>query len=75
MEEESFYFLFSKNVPKLSYSNAEFKNFPGDITPDPPFRGKESLFLLSENVPKLSYINAEFKKILGDNTPDPFFLG
>ena len=53
MEEESL-FSFSKTVLKLSYSNAEFKIFPGDITPDPRFRGEEGLFSFSKNVPKLS---------------------
>jgi len=27
---EEILFPFSENVPKLSYSNADFKNFPGD---------------------------------------------
>ena len=70
-------FSFSENVLKLSYSNAEFKNFPGENTPDPRFRGEESLFLFSDNVPEqlLSYINAGFKHFPGDNTPDPRFRG
>ena len=42
-------FCISKNVLKLSYSNAEFKHFPGDNTPDPRFWGEESLFLFYEN--------------------------
>ena len=42
-------FLLSENVPKLSYSNAEFKKIPGDNTPDPLFWGEESLFSFSEN--------------------------
>ena len=58
-------FSFSKNVLKLSYSNAEFNKFPGDNTPDPRFRGEESLFLFFENVPKLSCSNAEFKHYPG----------
>ena len=41
-------FSFFENVPKLSYSNAEFKMFLGDNTPDPRFRGEESLFLFSK---------------------------
>ena len=57
--------MLSENVPKLSYSNAEFKHSPGDNTPDPSFTGKESLFSFSENVPKLCYLNEEFKKISG----------
>ena len=36
---------------KLSYSNAEFKNFPGDNTLDLRVRGEERLFSFSENVP------------------------
>ena len=33
-------FSFSKKVPKLSYSNAEFKKKIGDRTPGPPFLGR-----------------------------------
>ena len=55
-------FSFTKNVLKLAYSNAEFKNFPGDNTLDPGFRGEENLFLFSKNALKQSYSNAEFKK-------------
>ena len=55
-------FSSSENVPKLSYSNAEFKKFPCDNTPDSRFRGKESWFYFSENVPKRSYNNAELQK-------------
>ena len=48
---------------KLSYSNAEFNNFPEAIPPDLRFgerevRKGESLFLFSENVLKLSSNNA-----------------
>ena len=62
---------------KLSYSNAEFKKFPGDNTPDPRFKGEENLFSFSENVPKLSCCNsnAEFKNFPGDKTPDLCFRG
>ena len=49
------------------------KKFPGDNTPDPRSRGKESLFLFSENVPKLSYSNAEFKTNSGVKPPGPRF--
>ena len=68
-------FSFSENVLKLSYGKAEFKNFPGDNTPDPHFREEESLFSFSENVPKLFYSNAEFKNFPWDNTPNPRFRG
>jgi hypothetical protein len=44
-------FSFSKNVRKRSYSNAEFKHFPGDNTPDPRFRGEKNMFLFSKNAP------------------------
>ena len=66
-------FSFSENVPKLSYSNAEFKKFPCDNTPNSRFRGEESWFYFSENVPKRSYNNAELHKI--SRTPGPPFLG
>ena len=69
--EESL-FSFSDNVQNLSYcnSNAEFKNYSGDKTPDLCFREEESLFSFSENVLKLSLSNAGFKNSPGDNTPD-----
>ena len=60
---------------QLSYSNAEFKNFPGDNTLDLRVTGEERLFSFSKNVPKLSYSNAEFKQLSGDNAPDPRFKG
>ena len=54
-EEESL-FLLSENVPKLSYSNAEFKKSPGDNTPD--LRSRVGKFApLSENVPTY-YLNS-----------------
>ena len=49
------------------------KNFPGDNTPDPRFRGEKSWFYFSENVSKRSYSNAEFQKI--PKLPNPPFLG
>ena len=70
-------FSFSENVLKLSNSNAEFKNFPKDNTPDPRFRGnlgKESLFSLSENVYQNSSTAMQnIKKIPGVKPPDPRF--
>ena len=62
-------FSFSKNVLKLSYSYAEFKNFPGGNVLDPRFSEEESLFLFFKNALKQSYSNAEFKKFLEDNAP------
>ena len=48
---------------KLSNNDEEFKNFPGGNTPDPRFRGGQSLFLFSENIVKLQYCsNTRFKK-------------
>ena len=64
-------FSFSENVLENSCSNAEFKNFPGDNTPNLRFRGEENLFSFSENVPKLSYGYAEFLKKSGGRTLDP----
>ena len=65
-----FVFILRKCTKTLLYSNAEFENFPGKNTPDPRFRGEESLFSFSENVPKLLYSNTEFKPFPRDNTPD-----
>ena len=39
-------FLFSENVLKLSYSNAELKKISGVIPLDPHLRGRESCLLL-----------------------------
>ena len=69
-EGEESSFLFTENVLKLSYSNTEFKKFPGDNILESHFTGEESLFPFSENVPKFSYSNAEFKNSPMDNTPD-----
>ena len=71
-------FSFSENVLKLSYSNAEFKQFSRGNTPVPPFWWKRreergSLFLFSENVLKLSYNNAELTIFSGDYTTRPPF--
>ena len=71
--EETFDFVLRKWT-KLSYSNAELKNFPGDKTLDLRVRGEERLFFVCF-VLKLSYSNAEFKHFPGDNTPDPRFRG
>ena len=67
--------FFSKMYQNSPTAMPNSKTFPGDPTPDPRFRGEESLFLLSENVLKLSYSNAEFKTFPGEITPDPRFRG
>ena len=62
-------FLFSENLPSLSYTAMQnSKIFRGQFV-----LGGGDLFSFSKNVPKLSYSNAEFKKFLWDNTPDSRF--
>ena len=42
--EEEILIPFSENVPKLSYSNADFQNFPGDNTLDPVLGARKVCF-------------------------------
>ena len=41
---EEILFPFKENVPKLSYSNADFQNFPGDKTLDPVLEARKVNF-------------------------------
>ena len=69
-------FLFSKNAPKLSYSNAEFKNLPGSISRTFVLGWGRKICSHSPKMYQNSpYSNAEFKKFLCDNTPDSRFRG
>ena len=69
-------FLFTGNLPKLSYSNADFTNFPWDTIPDPRSKGEERLFSFSENVLKLyQYTAMQNSKIFPGTTLWIFVLG
>ena len=67
---EEILFLFSENVPKLSYSNADFKNFPGDNTLDPVLGERKFCFRspkMYQNFPTAMQIS----KILRGKYPGP----
>ena len=66
----------SPKMKQLSYSNAEFKNSPGDNTLNLRVRGEERLLSFSENVPKLSYIEMLNSNIFPGTIPrTPRFRG
>ena len=68
-------FSFSENVPKLSYSNAEFQNFPGDNTPTFVSGIGKFFFVLRKFTETLLYSNAEFTNSPGIIVPRTPVLG
>ena len=68
-------FSFSENVLKLSYSNAEFKNFPGDNTPD-SVSGEGKVCFRSPNMYQNSPIQqCRIQKFSRGQYPEPSFEG
>ena len=70
-------FSFSKNVLKLSYINAEFKNFPGDNTPDPRFRGRGKFVLVLRKCTKTLLLRQQcrIQNFSREQNPDLHFRG